>query len=228
MVDFRMIDLTPKKYFLFDMDGTMVDLEQLNYECFRFACKDKLNMHLSFEEYMQYMAGAGSTQGFINYLQSIEKTYDVKELVAIYRGQKAVALEKQFNEVVALKPGIKDFLGLLVSKGYKLAVGTSTARHFAEKILKGAGLYGYFHAIVAVEDAPRTKPAPDIFLKALELIGGNVKEAVVFEDSKNGVESAKNGGFDCVILRNVGKNDSVTENEPHVIDDYTAILPQFS
>lgn len=228
MVDFRMIDFTQKKYFLFDMDGTMVDLEQLNYECFKFACKEKLNMHLSFEEYMQYMAGAGSTQGFINYLQSVEKSHNVKELVGIYREQKTVALETQFSEVVALKPGIKDFLGLLVSKGYKLAVGTSTARHFAEKILKGAGLYDYFHAIIAVEDAPRTKPAPDIFLKALELLGGNVNEAIVFEDSKNGVESAKNGGFDCVVIRNVGKNDSVARNAPYVIDDYTALVSQFS
>lgn len=228
MVDSEMIDLSKKKYFIFDMDGTMVDLEQLNYECFRFACKQKLDRQLSFEEYMQYIAGAGSTQGFANYLQSIGKTYEIKELVAVYRGQKAVALDSQFDQVVEVKRGIMEFLAQLVSKGRKLAVGTSTARHFAEKILRGAGLFEYFHVVVAVEDAPRTKPAPDIFNKALELLGGTVPEAVVFEDSQNGVDAATNGGYDCIVVRNAGKNDKVTAKAVQVIDDFTVLLPQLT
>ena len=62
-----MINLVGKKYFLFDLDGTLVDLEQLNFSCFRVATQEIAHIELTFEDYSKHMAGVGSVRGFESY-----------------------------------------------------------------------------------------------------------------------------------------------------------------
>ncbi|MCC7303969.1 HAD-IA family hydrolase [bacterium] len=222
-----MIDLKSKKYFLFDMDGTLVDLENLNYTCFRDAVKRFTGNELAFAEYMHFMAGVGSKKGFRDYFASIGyTTTPVDIVVTSYRGQKDEELRKNFEAVVKVKEGVVEFLQKLQEKKMKMAVGTSTAKKFTTVILERAGLAKFFETIVAVEDVQNTKPAPDIFFEALKRIGGNVREAVIFEDSGNGVKSAENSGIDFYVVRNQGKNDAVVAQHDNVISSYNELISQ--
>lgn len=212
---------TAKQYYIFDMDGTIVDLEQLNFDSFKETIQEKLGQSLSYDDYLDLFAGSGSKRGFQRYFEKhkIEKQ-DVSAFVKHYRGKKREVLENRFWEVVTVKPGLEMYLQELKEAGKRLAVATSTAREFAELILKNANLIQYFDTIVAVEDVKNTKPAPDLFLEALEQLGGKRSQAIVFEDSANGIQAACNAGIDYIVVQNRGKNDSLCDREVMVISDY--------
>ncbi|WP_298854297.1 HAD family phosphatase [uncultured Ruegeria sp.] len=84
------------------------------------------------------------------------------------------------------------------SKAYGLAAASSSAN--VRAVLEKAGLLDAFPVIIGGDDIEKGKPNPDIFLAAAGGLGLNVDECVVIEDSKSGVEAAKNGGFFCVGL----------------------------
>jgi HAD superfamily hydrolase (TIGR01509 family) len=227
MVDFFMIDFAKKRNFLFDMDGTMVDLELLNYTCFREASNKETSVDLSFPEYMKYMAGVGSRRGFTTYFESVSHNpKNIEEIIGGYRKRKEFYLLNHFNEVVSIKDGLTELLIKARSRGIKLAVATSTIRKFTDIILRRAGLEMYFDTIVTVDDVAKTKPAPDIFLKALSNIQGELEESLIFEDSANGVKSAENSGMDFYVVRNLGKNDEVVSSHENVITSYKELLSE--
>jgi HAD superfamily hydrolase (TIGR01509 family) len=126
--------------------------------------------------------------------------------------------------VVTLIPGADKYLEYLKNSGKKIALGTSNAAEFAFLITKNLDLDKYFDVKVTVEDVKNTKPAPDIFLKGLELIGGNIQDGVVFEDSPTGVQAAINSGMDYVVVHTKGANDSVVDGKKYVIDDYLVLI----
>ncbi len=218
--------LEKKQYFLFDMDGTIVDLEELNFSSFRETIAKLLNQELLYSEYLTYMAGSGSKAGFSRYFQSKSIVgKDVSEFVKHYREAKNASLQNNFESVVSVKPGVIDFLVALQNAKKKIAVGTSTGRFFADPILERSGLKKFFEVIVTVNDVQNTKPAPDIFFAALEQLGGKEKrEAVIFEDSPNGILAARNSEIDYVVIHTKGQNDSAVIGEPHVISDYRELL----
>lgn len=218
--------LQEKEFFLFDMDGTLVDLEKLNFNSFRETIRQSLDLELLKEEYLKYFSGSGSTAGFRRYLGTKGVANDdVSGFVKHYRDLKDTMLDERFDEVVTVKPGVIEFLELLQTMKKKIAVATSTGRFFASPILQRSGLEKYFEVIVTVNDVVNTKPAPDIFFEAFRRLGGTDKnKAIIFEDSPNGVASAKNTGMDYVVIYTPGENDSVVTGEQKVITSYLELL----
>jgi beta-phosphoglucomutase family hydrolase len=87
-------------------------------------------------------------------------------------------------------PGVHELLGSLKAEGIPCSVGSSTPRANIDAIMEATGLAGAFDAITAAEDVDRGKPAPDVFLKAAEKVGGSPGRSVVFEDAHVGIEAA--------------------------------------
>jgi len=219
-----MLNISKKQYFLFDLDGTLVDLEQLNYKSFVLAVEKYAKRELSFADYMKYIAGVGSVAGLRSFLQSIGMSkMDVMPVVETYRANKFYYLDHDFDSVVTIKPGLVDFLTRLREQGKHTAVGTSTAKKFAMLILEKSGLLPYFEHVVTVDDVAHTKPAPDIFFRALDLLNGTKEGAIIFEDSPNGVACAKNTRIDFIVVHNKGKNDAVAEESENTITNYTEL-----
>ena len=86
----------------------------------------------------------------------------------------------------------------------KLAVASSSSHEWVDTHLTRLGLYQQFDKIICREDVPagRTKPKPDLYLKALEQLAVRADEALVFEDSPNGVEAANIAGIAVVVAPN--------------------------
>ncbi len=102
----------------------------------------------------------------------------------------------------AILPGVQDYIAGAKASGLRLAIGSSSNHEWVDTHLKRLGLWDSFDAVICIEDAPRAKPNPDIFLKALEVLDVRPEEALVFEDSPNGVAAAKAAGIRVIAVPN--------------------------
>lgn len=106
-----------------------------------------------------------------------------------------------------LMPGVRDVLAAAQRLGLRCVIASSSERGWVEPHLQRLGLISDFEKIVTGDDVPkgRTKPHPDIFLRALQVLQMPPGEALVMEDSPNGIKAARAAG-----LRVVGVPNPVT------------------
>lgn len=94
-------------------------------------------------------------------------------------------------------PGVREVVDSMRGRATRIVVSNSP-RPFVEAALRAAGLEGEFDAVVTVEDAPRPKPSPDLYLRAAEIAGEPPSRCLVFEDSATGVRAARSAGMPVI------------------------------
>ena len=99
---------------------------------------------------------------------------------------------------VPAKPDAAQFLELVRSAGLRLSIATSSRTIKAAANLTRAGFISYFEHITGGDQVAQSKPAPDIYLRAIDRLGLLPDECLVFEDSNNGVRAAKAAGLPVV------------------------------
>ncbi|MAH17550.1 MAG: hypothetical protein CL960_03530 [Euryarchaeota archaeon] len=97
-------------------------------------------------------------------------------------------------------PGIASLVAALRRDGWRLAIGTSTPRENLELVLAEMPFSDAFAAAACGDEVPHGKPAPDVFLRAAELLGLPPERCVVVEDAPDGVAAAHAGGFACLAV----------------------------
>ena len=98
--------------------------------------------------------------------------------------------------------GVTELIEAAVAAGLLLAVASSSSRRWVEGHLERIGALAPFHAIRCRDDVRCTKPAPDVYLAAMDALGVSASEAVAFEDSPNGAQAAKTAGIYTVAVPN--------------------------
>ena len=99
-----------------------------------------------------------------------------------------------------MKKGVTELLELLKQNGKKIALASSTRRQTVENQLRDADILSYFDAVVCGDMVARSKPAPDIFLKACECIEVAPHNAYAIEDSYNGIRAAHAGKLRPIMV----------------------------
>jgi beta-phosphoglucomutase len=131
------------------------------------------------------------------------------------------------------KPGLVRVLGELATAGIAMAVGTSAQRRRTLETLDHFGIASRFGAVVTGDDVGATKPAPEIFLRAAELVGAAPVNTVVVEDSFVGIEAARAAGMKCVgyapaerieELRKAAADDTILEFPPRAAEYFAGIV----
>lgn len=179
---------------IFDMDGLMFDTEKIYYQSNQ-AVADELGMDYSFEVYSQFI-GAGYTEEYKGLLE----IYSDEELLDSYYEKSAKVLEEAFlNGPVDMKPGLLELLDFLKSEEIPAVVASSTRRELVDQLLDRLEVRKYFKDVVGGDEVPTAKPDPAIFNLAFSKTGiEDKKQALVLEDSKNGLLAAK--GADIPVL----------------------------
>ena len=170
------------KAVLFDLDGTLLDTNELIYTSFVKTFKDKLNIELKKEEVTQFF-GIPLGDPFKKYTNS----ENVDELVAYYR---------EYNEAIHdtmcfAFDGVKELLTSLRDKGIKIAIVTSKRKELAERGMKIAGIYD---VIITPESTTKQKPNGDPAIKACYDLGIDPSEAIMVGDSPFDIYCGKNAG----------------------------------
>jgi len=101
-------------------------------------------------------------------------------------------------------PGVMKIIQEAKLLNVKLAVASSSPHSWVDTHAKRLGIFEYFDKVICADDiaAGRTKPNPDLFLLALEQLKVRKDEAIVFEDSPNGVKAARSAGIFVVAVPN--------------------------
>jgi HAD superfamily hydrolase (TIGR01509 family) len=116
-------------------------------------------------------------------------------------------------------PGSPEAVHALADRGWRLAVATSSGRENALEILERIGVLGRLEFVLSKDDVPRRKPAPDVYLSALERFALPPADVLVVEDSPHGVSAAKAAGLRCIAREaSYIDADSVAQADRRVAD----------
>jgi len=190
------------KAVVFDMDGLMFDTERVAILAWDYAGE---KMGLGKTGYMVY-----KTLG-INVKESNQIWK--KEFGNKYNEEELWKYTREFNKdfysknKVPVKKGLYVLLDYLKNKGYKLAVASSTSKRGVERNLKDAGVLEYFDALICGDMVEKSKPNPDIYVKACKAIGVEPNEALALEDSRNGLLSAHRAGMKVIMVPDLWEAD---------------------
>ena len=183
------------KAVVFDMDGLMFDTERLFVHAWDYAGE---KMGLGKAGYMNIRTlGLNATLCRQVWIEEFGDRFNAEEL---RKYTKEFFDEYYVNNKVPVKKGLYVLLEYLKKNGYKLAVASSTNRRDVEHHLKDAGVYEYFDAVICGDMVSKSKPEPDIYLKACEAIGVEPEEALALEDSKNGLLAAHRAGMRVIMV----------------------------
>ncbi len=122
-------------------------------------------------------------------------------------GLRMQILARQRCEIAPLRPGVLAMLNAAQSAGLKLAVASNSSHRHVDGHLEARGMLSKFQAILCRDDVPRGKPAPDLYLAALDQLGLRPEEAVAFEDSVPGHQAAAAAGLRVVVIPNPATAD---------------------
>ena len=203
---------------IFDMDGVIVDSEPRHERVFReiFAEMGLGDRHgIDFPAYYGRLSDRALWLDFVALhrpRQSLEELTEWKQ-------------SRFINIIRKEKPNIfPDLPGLVASLAsrYPLAVASGSLHPVIDEVLALQNLRPYFNAVVSVQDVARSKPAPDVFLRAAELLQLRPEDCCVIEDSAAGVEAGLAAGMTVIAITNTLGAESLRRAH-HVVKTYSEI-----
>lgn len=183
---------------IFDLDGVLCSTDRCHYSAWK-QLADRYD--LSFDEAVNNrLRGVSRVKSLEIILEhNPEKSFSPAERARMLEEKNTVyrsLLENMSQE--DLSGEVRTTLKALQACGLKLAVGSSSNN--AKLILKKIGLENFFHAVSDGTNITRSKPDPEVFLKAAKMLGFPPKDCLVVEDAVAGIEAAAQGGFDSAGL----------------------------
>lgn len=179
----------PFEAVLFDCDGVLVDSEPITLRVMT-ASLNAVGLNLSYEQTLVRFLGKSLPEE----VPAIEAELGKKlpaDFIARFRQDRNVALER---EIVAV-PGIVELLGLLTRKKIPFAVASGADCAKMQITLGKTGLLPSFErAMVGSDMVAHTKPAPDVYLKAAQILGADPKRCLVIDDTPTGVRAGVAAG----------------------------------
>lgn len=190
---------------IFDLDGVLVFTDKYHYLAWKQIADE---MGIPFDETINdKLRGVSRMQSLEIILENYsgepltdEQKIDIAERKnAIYRSYLQTMTPDDVSEEV------RNTLEMLKKKGYKLAVGSSSKN--AGFILEQVALRDAFDAVSDGNMITRSKPDPEVFIKAAHLIGCDPEQSAVVEDAEAGIDAAKDGGMMAVAIGNATAYD---------------------
>lgn len=200
------------KGFIFDMDGTVIDSTQNDYQAWEIIMKEK-GIHFPYEEFIALL-GAKGKEIVQKYISLPDE--EIKEML-----EKKEKIFKDICEEKGLHPieGVTYFLDIIHELGIPMALATGAEPGKLDFIFARIDIKNYFKVILTSKETKNGKPNPEIFLNAAEKLGILPSEAMVVEDSVYGVEAAKKGGFRCLALTSTNSPAKLSKAD-YIIDAY--------
>lgn len=187
------------KALIFDVDGTLAETEEIHRQAFNeIFAETGLDWFWTVEIYAQLLKTTGGKERMRRWRDQINAAVTEETIAALH-----VQKTKRYGELIAngnveLRTGIEELISYAKAKGLRLAVATTTNRPNVDVLCQASfrsPAEQVFEVVAAGDEVLEKKPAPDVYHLALKRLQLPAEEAVAFEDSANGVLSAKAAGL---------------------------------
>ena len=205
--------------FIFDLNGTMIDDMAFHLDAWHDILNNELGARLSREQVKVEMYGKNT--------ELLVRVFGEGHFSAAEMDRLSVEKERRYQAVfrphLKLINGLEAFLKSAYDQGIRMAIGSAAIPVNVDFVLDGLNLRPYFGAIVSADDVAQSKPHPETFLKAAQLLDIAPADCVVFEDAPKGVEAALNAGMPAVVLTTMHEENEFAAypNIRFFINDYT-------
>ncbi len=183
---------------IFDFDGLILDTEEPEFQTWQEVYAEH-NAHLPLEEWANGIGGGIESFDVYGYLEAqIGRTLNREDIALRHR--------ERTRELLALKtvlPGVETYLVEAKRLGLKRAVASSSSRAWVTGHLSRLGLLESFDYLRCGDEVTHRKPNPELYLDVLKHFGITGNEAIVLEDSPNGIRAANAAGIFSVAIPNV-------------------------
>lgn len=197
---------------IFDVDGTLSDTEKDGHRVAFNLAFEKAGLDWNWDEdlYGKLLAVTGGKERIKFYLDEFntefEKPADLEEFVkGLHASKTNFYTELMAEGKIPLRPGVERLINEARAAGLRLAISTTTTPENVTALLTntlGAESLDWFEVIAAGDIVPAKKPAPDIYIWALEQMNLQPEQAIAFEDSRNGLLSSLGSKLKTIITIN--------------------------
>lgn len=206
------------KAVIFDMDGVIIDSEPLHAK----AAIEVMKQFGVTIDYDLCYSFIGSTDKHM--FEVLKEQYHLSNEIEDFLTANKLAKESLVKqEGYPAIPYIKELIMDLAGHNVKLAIASSSPMDAIKQTVVDQGLTSYFTHYVSGMDLKNPKPAPDIFLRTCELLEISPSEALVIEDSTNGVNAAKAAGIPCIGFQNPGSGNQNLSRADMIVEGFDEV-----
>ncbi len=191
------------KALIFDVDGTLMETEEAHRRAFNDTFREAgIDWHWTRDDYAWLLKTTGGKERMKTY-RAHKRSGPTDARIAILHRTKT----EKYGEIIAsglfpLRPGVADLIDRARAAGLKVAVATTTNRPNVDVLARaawGCPAEDIFDVIAAGDEVAMKKPAPDVFKLALDRLDLPAHACVAFEDSENGLRSARAAGLRTIV-----------------------------
>lgn len=208
---------------LFDMNGVLVDDEDLHLAAFQGVLRRR-GYDLTSEDYARHFAGRTDRDGFRSFFQAVDGQSPAPDVESALMTDKAEAYRQLASERLVTYPNAQTVVEKLRESGFRLALVTSSLAAEADVVLVHLGLEHAFEARVTAEDVTDGKPAPEPYVRGAAAIHTAPKRCVVIEDAPSGIRSAREAGIKSIAVRTTHSPEELSEADVQV-DGLADLVP---
>jgi len=193
---------------LFDVDGTLAETEEIHRQSFNQAFSDAgLDWNWSQQMYGELLAVTGGKERIRHYLNTycpdFEAPGDLAEYIAkLHAAKTVIYTETVASGDISMRPGVVRLISDARKAGLRLGIATTTTPANVTALLNNnlsPDAESWFEVIAAGGVVPAKKPAPDIYHYAMQAMSVHPDECLAFEDSENGLRSARDAGLATLV-----------------------------
>jgi beta-phosphoglucomutase len=205
--------------FIFDMNGTMINDMEYHTRAWQRIFNEELGGSFSWDEVKQHMYGKNA--------EVLERVFGPDRFTDAEKNELSLAKEKRYQQEylpnLALLPGLAEFLEQAHQLNIPMAIASAAIMFNIDFVLDNLNIRHYFKALVSADDVLLSKPHPETFLKAAQLLNIDPVNCLVFEDVPKGAEAALNAGMPAVVLTTTHQKEEFSNlnNVLHFANDYT-------
>ncbi|KAA5538569.1 HAD family hydrolase [Adhaeribacter rhizoryzae] len=211
------MNITPQAL-IFDLNGTMIDDMHFHAKAWFQILNNDLGAALTWDEVKVQMYGKNS--------EVLDRIFGKGKFTVEQVQKLSVEKERRYQQEyfphLQLIAGLANFLENARQANIKMAIGSAAIPFNIDFVLDNLNIRHYFEAIVSADDVTDSKPDPETFLKAAQLLGVEPANCVVFEDAPKGVEAAQNAGMASVVLTTAHTQEEFSQyfNILRFVQDY--------
>lgn len=212
--------MAPKRAFIFDMDGTIVDNMSFHTASW-ITFFQRRGKDIDADEFFRTTAGRQGKE--IIRFHMGEHLHDNE--VLLLNDEKEIVYRELYEPHLKTVAGFDDLIAQAKRRSVALAVATAAPNANITFTLDGLDLRRHFDAVVGAADVARGKPNPDVFLLAARRCGVPPEHCIVFEDAPLGVEAARRAGMRTVVLTTTLPAEAFAafDNVIHIASDFSEL-----